>query len=353
LGNTLFGKIIIFISIGLFMWLFAPFLKSFFVAFLLVAAFSPIHFAFENRVKKSTRLSRFSAVITASFMTLALVVLLFLPIFFFAYYVIVHPNEILEIGKTFYQQAIRLSTFLPTSMDWLEKPIEALHQKIVANQENIIQTAAMSVGSGVLGFFKAMGDIVMIIAFFFFLSWYRRDLILAIAPVIPIQRKIRQEFVMDMISTTAAGFYTLVGVAIAQGLAFGIFISFFKGYDPLLFSLLIAVSSVIPVVGTALIFVPVALNEFFNGHAMNALIIIIYSWAMLAFFIDNIVRLIILQQLNRFLSKGRKAINDYLIFFAIIAGLITFGFWGFILGPAIAAFVVTLFRILRHNHVVR
>jgi len=52
------------------------------------------------------------------------------------------------------------------------------------------------------------------------------------------------------------------------------------------------------------------------------------------------------------LSHGRKAINDFLIFFSILAGLTTFGFWGFILGPAIVAFVVTLLRMLRRNHLV-
>jgi predicted PurR-regulated permease PerM len=210
----------------------------------------------------------------------------------------------------------------------------------------------MNLGNGLLGFVGALGDMIMIVIFFFFLSWYRRDLTLAIVPIIPMKRSIRLEFVLDMISTTSTGFYTLIGVAIAQGLAFGIFIGFFDKYDPLLLGLMIAVTSVIPIVGTALIWIPIALNEFFSGHSVNALIIFIYSWAMLSFFIDNIVRLIILQQINHLLSQGRKAINDFLIFFAILAGLTTFGFWGFILGPAIVAFVVTLLRMLRRNHLV-
>ena len=172
-------------------------------------------------------------------------------------------------------------------------------------------------------------------------------------PLLPVKRAIRLEFMLDMIATTSTGFYTLIGVAIAQGLAFGIFISFFDGYNPLLFGLMIAVTSVIPIVGTALIWIPVALNEYFSGHSANALIILIYSWAMLSFFIDNIVRLIILQQLNRLLSKGRQGINDFLIFFALLAGLATFGFWGFILGPAIMGFTVTLLRVLRRNHLVK
>lgn len=347
-----FVKTMIFIAIGLFIWLFFPFLKSFFVALLLVTAFTPLHVLFETNLKKYPKISTQASILTASAMTLFLITVLFVPILFFVYYIITHPSELYAIGETFYTQGIHLLSLAPDSVSWLKKPLTMLSEKVVENQEKIISTAVAGLGNGVLSLMSALGDMIMIVIFFFFLSWYRRDLTLAITPIIPIKRSIRLEFILDMIATTSTGFYSLIGVAIAQGLAFGIFISFFDGYDPLLLGLMIAVTSVIPIVGTALIWIPITLNEFFGGHSVNALIIFIYSWAMLSFFIDNIVRLIILQQLNHLLSHGRKAINDFLIFFAILAGLTTFGFWGFILGPAIVAFAVTLLRMLRRNHAV-
>lgn len=347
-----FIKIVIMAAIGLCVWLFYPFLKSFFVALLLITAFSPLHSLLEGKLKRTSRFSSHAPILTASAMTLLLIIVLFLPTLFFVYYIITHPAELYAIGETFYKQGVRLLSLAPHSINWLEKPLAILDEKVIENQEKIISTTVMNLGDGLLGFMGALGNMVMIVIFFFFLSWYRRDLTLAIVPVIPIKRSIRLEFVLDMISTTSTGFYTLIGVAIAQGLAFGIFISFFEGYNPLLLGLMIAVASVIPIVGPALIYVPIALNEYFSGHGVNAVIILIYSWAMLSFFIDNIVRLIILQQLNRLLSRGRKGINDFLIFFALFAGLATFGFWGFILGPAILAFAVTLLRVLRHNHFV-
>ncbi|HEX5711553.1 MAG TPA: AI-2E family transporter [Sulfuricurvum sp.] len=348
-----FVKTMIFIAIGLFFWLFFPFLKSFFVALLLVTAFTPVHLLLENKLKKYPKICPLASLLTASTMTLFLITILFVPILFFIYYIIAHPSELYTIGETFYRQGIRVLSLAPDSISWLKKPLALLSEKVVENQEKIISTAVANLGDGLLGFMGALGNMVMIVIFFFFLSWYRRDLTLAITPIIPIKRSVRLEFVLDMIATTSTGFYTLIGVGIAQGLAFGIFISFFDGYDPLLLGLMIAVTSVIPIVGTALIWIPIALNEFFNGHSANALIIFFYSWAMLSFFIDNIVRLIILQQLNHLMSQGRKEINDFLIFFALIAGLATFGFWGFILGPAIVAFAVTLLRMLRRNHVAK
>lgn len=289
--------------------------------------------------------------IGASLMTLLLFFVLFVPIIFFVYYAASHPGELREIALTYQMQIMKLVSHLPSSFDWAREIAITLVHKAKEYQTQIISTLAVSVGNGILGFLGALGEMIMIVIFFFFLALFRRPITLAIVPVIPVRRRVRKEFVQDMISTTATGFYTLIGVAVAQGVAFGVFIAFFDLYDPWLFGLMIAVTSVIPIVGTALIWAPVALNEFINGNNLNALIILIYSWAMLSFFIDNVVRLIILQQINKLFSHGRQTINDFLIFFALIAGLTTFGFWGFLLGPAIVAFVVTLLRMLRRNHI--
>lgn len=350
LERNTFVKIMIFSALALLFWLFLPFLKSFFVALLLVTAFTPIHLAIEQKLKKYSKISPYVQVVTAGMMSFILVSILFIPIIFFAYYIIAHPTELYAIAKTFYAQGSRILGLIPDSFSWLAEPLEMLNKKITNNQEQIINGTIIKVGNGLLNLMGALGEMVMITIFFFFLSWYRRQITLAIIPVIPLKRSILLEFAVDMISTTSAGFYSLVGVATIQGVAFGIFISFFDGYDPLLLGLMIAVTSVIPIIGTALIWMPVVLNEFFIGHGMNALIILMYSWAMLSFFIDNIVRLIILKQLNRLLTGGHKRIDDFLIFFAMLAGLATFGFWGFILGPAIVAFSTTLLRMLRHNH---
>lgn len=348
-----FVKVMIIGACILMTWLFFPFLKSFFVAFLLLTAFAPLQNVVEYQLIKVRWIRPHRVLLGASLMTLLLFFVLFVPIIFFVYYVASHPNELKAIALTYQTQIMQLISHLPTSFDWMREIVTTLIHKASEYQTQIISTLAVSVGNGILGFLGALGEMIMIVIFFFFLALFRRPLTLAIAPVIPVRRRVRQEFVQDMVATTATGFYTLIGVSVAQGLAFGIFISFFDVYDPWLFGLMIAVTSVIPIVGTALIWVPVALNEFINGNNLNALIILIYSWAMLSFFIDNVVRLIILQQINKLFSHGRQTINDFLIFFALIAGLTTFGFWGFLLGPAIVAFVVTLLRVLRRNHISR
>ncbi|MGW8169802.1 MAG: AI-2E family transporter [Sulfurovaceae bacterium] len=355
--QNLFVRIMIVVTLGMFGWLFYPFMKSFFVAFLLVVAFNPIHLSFEKYFKKRLFSPAKIAIFTAGSETAILIIILFIPIIFFAYYLISNPKEIISMGITLYQQVGHLLSLIPDSMRWIEKPLTSLNQQLVVNQDKIISTIAINFGNSLLDFLKAIGDMILIVIFFFLLTWYQKPLILSIVPVIPLKRTILQEFATDLIATSATGFYTLIGVGIAQGIAFGIFISFFEGYNPWILSLMIAVTSVIPIVGTTLIWVPIVLKEFFGGNLVNALIIFVYSWAMISFFIDNIVRLLVLQKvnhlLNRILNKGHKAVNDFLIFFAIIAGLATFGFWGVILGPAIVAFATTLLRVLKHRHLIK
>lgn len=341
--HNLFTTTMIFTVITLFIWLFLPFLKSFIVAFLLMTAFTPIQFYIEKRVRNSKKAS----LISASILTLTLLLVLFVPILFFIVYVASHPNELMHIGSNMAEQIGNVASSLPDSMSWITNHADMLENKLIENQEKIITFIALNFGNGLLGVLNILGEMLLIITIFFFLLWYRKTLILSIAPIIPLPRKITKEFSQDLITTTASGFYTLIGVALAQGIAFGLFIAFFNAYDPWLFGLLIAITSVVPLVGTALVFVPVALNEFFHGNSTNALIILIYSWAMLSFFIDNIVRLLILKQLNHYLSSERNSVDDFLIFFAIMAGLASFGFWGFLIGPAIVSTATTLVRVLK------
>jgi len=88
-------------------------------------------------------------------------------------------------------------------------------------------------------------------------------------------------------------------------------------------------------------------TNYLQGNTINALIISVYSYAMMAVFIDNLIKLVILNFVNRRVSTNKNRINEFIIFFAIVGGIATFGFCGFILGPAIVALAVTTLVLLR------
>ncbi|MDP2849760.1 MAG: AI-2E family transporter [Sulfuricurvum sp.] len=345
--NKLFVRFMIFSALGLVTWLFLPFIKSFFIAFLLAIVVFPLYRAVETNIRHIERLSSMASVLAAGIVTLGLSLILFVPIAMFLYYLFDQPANVVGTLRALSDQIDTITDYLPTFLGWMKEPLDNLILLGKAHKDEIIATLAAWLGNGLQTFMVMLAEMAMIVVFFFFLSWYGRSMMLFILPIIPLSRTIKRAFFSDMMTTTAVVFYSLGGVMLAQGLAFGIFIAFFEGYNPFLLGFMTAISAVIPVIGTALIWVPVALHEYFEGNIMNALIISLYSWAMMAFFIDNIVKLLILNFVNRKLSDGKNRMNEFMIFFAIVGGLATFGFWGFIFGPAIVAFTLTTLRMLR------
>lgn len=334
-------------ALTLILWLFFPFLKSFFAAFLLAMAISPLHRSIEARVHRYERLAPIASLVSAGVVSLGLSLVIFLPIVLFLYQLLDHPSNTLDMIRSAVNRIDVLTIYLPSYLTWLKDPLDLLIFQAKAHQEAIMAFLAQGLGNGLKTFVIMLGEMAMIIVFFFFLTWYGRALTLFILPIVPLSRSIKREFLGEMMTTTAVVFYALVGVMIAQGLAFGIFIAFFEGYNPFVLGFMTGLSAIIPVVGTALIWIPVAVNEYMRGNVMNAVIISLYSWAMMAFLIDNFVKLIILNYVNRTVGNGKGRINEFVIFFAMVGGLATFGFWGLILGPAIVAFGITTLRALR------
>jgi predicted PurR-regulated permease PerM len=91
---------------------------------------------------------------------------------------------------------------------------------------------------------------------------------------------------------------------------------------------------------------PFMIYEFSIGETSNAIFIVIYSIVVISIIADTFVKPLIIKEINnRMLKEDDTRINELIIFFAIIAGLATFGFWGMILGPAITAFFLTVLKL--------
>jgi predicted PurR-regulated permease PerM len=105
-------------------------------------------------------------------------------------------------------------------------------------------------------------------------------------------------------------------------------------------------ASLIPVIGGALMWLPFMLYEFSIGNGSNAVFIALYSVLVISVIADTFVKPLIIKEINlRLLKEDDAKMNELIIFFAIIAGLTTFGFWGMILGPAITAFFLTILKL--------
>jgi predicted PurR-regulated permease PerM len=118
------------------------------------------------------------------------------------------------------------------------------------------------------------------------------------------------------------------------------------GYDGVLYGIMYGFASFIPVIGGAIMWIPFALYEYTQGNESSAIFITLYSIIVISIFADTLVKPLIIKYISTHLLRTKVNMNEIVIFFSIIAGLATFGFWGMILGPAITSFFFALLKLI-------
>ncbi|GAA7171936.1 AI-2E family transporter [Helicobacter pylori] len=325
----------ILVILFLLLYLFKGFLLVIIIASLMAVATSNINAKFLNLTKGHKFL--------ASILTTACMVLLFFAPFVYA---------MIELAKALKNFDINLVTqtldyvknyqfTLSESFNFLEPKIKEFLASIDLNSisKQILSYASNFTKSGA----KFLVDMVLICVFYFFANLYGTELVIYLKSIIPIDKKELDDVLSEVGNVMAVVLYSMVIIAIFQGALFGL-ITMFYGYDGILMGVIFAVSSLIPAIGGALIYVPVSLYEFASNNLNSALVIFIYSVIIISFIADTLIKPLIIKWINKKLVKTPTKINELLIFLAMIAGISTFGFWGIILGPAILTFFVSTLR---------
>ena len=101
---------------------------------------------------------------------------------------------------------------------------------------------------------------------------------------------------------------------------------------------MIALCSLIPVVGAALVWVPAGIGLLLAGEIGHGLMMFIVGGLGISM-VDNILRPLLL--------SGRTAASGLVIFFGLLGGVAAFGFVGLVLGPIILMTTNSLLEILR------
>jgi predicted PurR-regulated permease PerM len=137
----------------------------------------------------------------------------------------------------------------------------------------------------------------------------------------------------NMIRANAIGLPVL---AILQGIIATIGYAIFGVKDFGLWGFITGVCSMLPIVGSALIWIPLVAYAFATDNHSSAVGLLIYSAVLIAN-IDYVARLTILR---RFMD-----IHPLITIFGVIVGIGLFGFWGVIFGPLLISYFIILVRI--------
>jgi predicted PurR-regulated permease PerM len=123
--------------------------------------------------------------------------------------------------------------------------------------------------------------------------------------------------------------------ALVQGTLVGLAFAFLGLPSPVVFGGLAMIASLLPLVGTALVWAPAAGVLAFQGRWGGAIFMAVWGGAVVSF-ADNLIR-------PAFIS-GRAQISTLPVFLGLLGGISAFGPIGMVLGPVLVALVLALLR---------
>ncbi|WP_282177935.1 AI-2E family transporter [Vibrio nereis] len=316
-----------------------PYVNSIVMAFIISLLMFPIHEWIEQRLPKHKNVA---SLLSCVILTFIIVVPL---LFVFA--------AIVQQGSAFSQNVYQWVTNggIQTLFEhpWVVKGLALINTYLpfdTVNPQEIAQKIAKfatSFGSNLVGISaKILGDATTFLMDFFLmlfvLFFLLRDhdkIISAIRHILPLSRSQEDKLLNEIEQVSKSAVMGSFLTAIAQGIAGGIGM-WLAGFPGLFWGTMMGFASFIPVVGTALIWIPAVLYLFLTGDTTWAIFLMVWSIVIVGS-IDNLLR--------PFLMQGSAGMNTLMIFFSLLGGLHLFGLIGLIYGPLVFAVTMVLFKI--------
>ncbi|HFQ60813.1 MAG TPA: AI-2E family transporter [Epsilonproteobacteria bacterium] len=308
-----------------------PFLLSITVAILLTMATF-------NLSKKLVALTN-SAKISSAISTLLLSLLLFAPI---VYLGTIGVGYLSQMDNAGIKDTINTVKVFVEEVPFLKELSQQYlsDAKITGYIEDSTHYITVAGGAG-LGFMKNM---FFVVVFYFFINFYGDrffDMVLKLLPVSPAKGT---RMMQEVSATMEVVFYSIIVTAIFEGFLFGIIMSYF-GFNGLLFGVIYGFASLIPIIGGIIVWAPVSLYAWTKIDSHTAIVIASYSVIMISIIADTFIKPMIIKVIKEDLLKSTVQINSIVIFFSILAGMSTHGFWGMILGPAVTSFLIAITKV--------
>jgi predicted PurR-regulated permease PerM len=219
---------------------------------------------------------------------------------------------------------------------WLEAhagiSAEQIQSWLVSGTREIL-TRAASLGGGF--FLGALGSLLGFAIMLFLLFFFLRDgdaLLLRARRLIPLDEERKGRLFRQLSDVTRAIVVGTSVTALLQGALIGIGFTIASLPSPVVFGVLAALLSMLPVGGAAFVWGPAAIWLFVDGRWGFGIFML--AWGFLSAGLDNVLRPILI--------SGRAKISALAVFIGVLGGIPAFGAIGIIGGPVVLSLVLAL-----------
>lgn len=168
---------------------------------------------------------------------------------------------------------------------------------------------------------------VMILAMFYLF----RDgdsIVARLREVLPFEKSHRDKMIDETRELIFASVTSSLVAAVAHGILGGLAFGLTGIRAPIFWGVMMGFFSLIPLVGSALIWVPAAISLMVDGHIGMGIALMIFC-SVIVGLVDNIIR--------PWMISGRAEMGGLVVFISVLGGISVFGMLGVVLGPIVVA----------------
>ncbi|TFZ03888.1 AI-2E family transporter [Ramlibacter humi] len=322
-----------------FLGVLAPLAGAVLWALFLALVFWPMHLRVRRLVKKRPSLAAFLTLLT-------IVLIVIVPLALVSASVAQQASVLYQKVKTGeFQPALSLQHAMDTLPAWAQSILHRLDlwdlPAVLQRAGEMVSRSSQAITSSLVGAGKVTLDFV--VSFFvmlyvlFFLLRDGAALAARIEQAVPLQPHQTRKLLAQFVAVVRATVKGNVVIALVQGLLGGLAFWYLDVPGPVLWGALMALLSLLPAVGAALVWGPVALWMMFAGQLWEGVGLIVWGTVVIGV-VDNVLRPVLVGRDTR--------MPDYLVLVATVGGISLFGLNGFVIGPVIAAMFLVSWNLL-------
>jgi len=330
-----------------------PYIHAIILAIILSIVFIPIHQKVKSWVRGRKNLAAF---ISCALMTLVVVIPVMVLLIALIQQGVSSINAIYDwVAAGKYEQLMQsplmvswlemwdkllifMEKYFPEiKLDFLTLDTDLLHpEKTMLSMSTYTAQFLLNQGTYLLGNISAIvGNFFLMIFAFFFLVRDYDEIVDHIFHLIPLSTSQENRIINRVREVSRSAILGTLVTAVAQGAVGGITFCL-AGLPGLFWGTIMAFASLVPLFGTALIWVPAAAYLLLSGRWMASLFVTL-SCIFFVGMIDNFIRPLFMQ--------GSSDMSTLLIFFSILGGMQYFGLIGLLYGPLIFGLTLVLLYI--------